>query len=602
MRKCIANHTWRAVGLLAAALCAVSSACAPADSGKPADPAARAEKLKEWRRRAFGMFIHWGVYSRLGGEWRGHVVEGYAEHIFRKERIPLEVYRKEVAAKFNPTEFDADEWVRIAKEAGMRYMVITAKHHDGFAMWPSKVNDYNIRDATPFERDPMRELRDACKRAGLMFGFYYSHAQDWSHPYGQRNQWDFGHPQPNARRWWEKPEWADYVKLSWRYVNEKSIPQMEELIEWYQPDIMWFDTHNWLPPEITRVIVQRARQLKPDMIINSRGTPDIFDYKSTNDRPEYFHRTEGYWEAIPTTNNSYGYHAHDKTHKPPAFFIRLLARAAGRGGNLLMNVGPMGNGKIDPTDVEILAAIGRWLKVNGDSIYGAERTPLALQAWGDSSVRGNVLYLHVFDWPRNGKLVAGGVTSEPVRAWLLADPERKPLAVRRLDDRDIEIDIPAAAPDPVDSVIAVEMDGPVTGTRDAILLSTHVRANVLHVFEGELHGPQIAFGGGNVRSNFISRWRDPSAYVSWPVRLREPGLFEVAVRYTADEKMLGNRFAVEIGRERVEGEITKTGRHVVATLGRVKLSPGTCTLAVKPVKIASGDLVRLTDVRLVPVR
>jgi len=530
------------------------------------------------------------------------VVEGYAEHIFRKEQIPLAQYREEVVAKFNPTEFDADEWVRIAQAAGMKYMVITAKHHDGFAMWPSKVNDYNIKDATPFGRDPMRELRDACKRAGLLFGFYYSHAQDWSHPYGQRNEWDFDHPQPNARRWWEKPEWADYVKKSWQYVNEKSIPQMEELIEWYDPDIMWFDTHAWLPPEITRVIVEKARELKPDMIINSRGTPGIFDYKSTNDRPEYFHRTDGYWEAIPTTNNSYGYHAHDKSYKPPSFFIKLLARAAGRGGNLLMNVGPMGNGKIDPTDVKILTAIGDWLRVNGDSIYGAQRTPLAVQAWGDTSVRGDTLYLHVFDWPRNGKLVVGGLLSEPERVYLLGDPGQAPLAYRRLNGTDIEIDISAAAPDPVDTVIAVVVEEGVAGNRDNILLSNDVGANIIHVFEGDLHGRNIEWGGGNIRTNFIIKWSDPSSYITWPVRLGEAGPFDVSIRYTADDSMVGNGYEVQIGDNVLEETVSETGKHVIARVGRLALVPGAYTLAVKAKNIRSTDLMQLTDIRLAPVR
>jgi hypothetical protein len=147
------------------------------------------DKRLEWFREAkFGMFVHLGAYSVLAGEWRGNVVKGYSEHIMRSERIPLETYAKEVAARFNPIEFNAEEWIRTCKAAGMKYFVITSKHHDGLAMWPSDVNEWNIADATPFKRDPLAEIRDACRKHGVRFGLYYSQAQEWSHPGGQRNR------------------------------------------------------------------------------------------------------------------------------------------------------------------------------------------------------------------------------------------------------------------------------------------------------------------------------------------------------------------------------------------------------------------------------
>ena len=558
-------------------------------------------KMRVWREATFGMFIHWGVYSYLGGIWHGEPVKGYAEHIFRIKRIPLEVYKEEVVKKFNPVDFDAEEWVRLAEEAGMRYMVITAKHHDGFAMWDSKVTDYDIVDMTPFGRDPMRELRDACRRHGLLFGFYYSHAQDWSHPWGQRNEWDFGHPQPNKRRWWEDPEWKWYVEKSWIYVREKSIPQLRELILNYDPDILWFDTHNWLPPEMTREIVMTARRLKPELIINSRGTPGIYDYKCTNDRPLDFPPTdEPYWEAIPTTNESYGYHAMDRSHKPPSFFIRLLAKAAARGGNLLMNVGPMGNGKIDPKDVAILKAIGAWLRVNGESIYGVERTPLPVQAWGQSSVKGNRLYLHVFTWPTDGRLVVGGLKSRVEKTWLLADPSRKQLPFRRLNDLDVLIRVPNSAPDTVNTVVVLKCETPIRA--DSVrLLQTNVPCNDLHVFDGRLHGPGIKYGSGNPKSNFILRWKDPEAYVSWPVRLNAPARFRVKIVYTAGPESVGNVYRVQIGKYVLEEEVQR-GRYREFDLGEVALSPGVFEIEVSPVELKHGDLMHLTRLKLVPIR
>ena len=571
-------------------------------------PAQRVERLEEWREATFGMFIHWGVYSGLGGEWQGNIVTGYAEHIMRSQRIPLAEYRRDVAAKFNPTQFDADEWVAIARAAGMKYLVITAKHHDGFAMWDSDVGDYDIVDATPFGRDPMRELRDACRREGLLFGFYYSHAQDWSHPWGQRNQWDFDHAQPNVRGWYRQPEWADYIEKSRIYVAEKSVPQMEELILDYDPDIMWFDTHAWLPAEITAGIVARARELKPSMVINSRGTPLEFDYRNTNDRPYYFHREPGYWEAIPTTNNSYGYHAHDKTHKPVAFFVELLARAAGRGGNLLMNVGPMGDGRIDPVDVGILRGIGDWLKVNGASIYDAERSPLAVQAWGDTSVKDNALFLHVFDWPGNGMLTIAGLASDVRKAYLLSDVTQQPMPFERLNERDLRITIPADAPDNIDTVIVVETRDGVRGYREDFLLSNHVASNDLHVFEGTLHGDKsaIAWGGGNIRSNFIETWTDPDAYVTWDLRVAEPGEFIVQMRFTATKAHLGNRYQVSLGHFRAGGMIRAEGKDQLVELGVVSLAPGIYELRVRSSGQADqgpgSSFLQLTEVRLIPAQ
>jgi hypothetical protein len=562
-----------------------------------------ARQMQDWREAGFGMFVHWGAYSYLAGAWQGKPVEGYAEHILRKEEIPLAVYRQEVVAKFNPQQFDADEWVNIAKSAGMKYIVITAKHHDGFAMWDSKLTEYDIIDATSFGRDPMRELRDATKKAGLLFGFYYSHAQDWSHPYGQRNSRDFGYEQPQKRGWYKEPEWAEYVENSWIYINEKSIPQMEELITGYDPDIMWFDTHAWLPGDMTKVVVERAKELKPDMIINSRGTPSIRDYYSTNDRPEYFQRTDKqYWEAIPTTNDSYGYHAYDKSHKPVSFFVDLLVRSAGRGGNLLMNVGPMGNGEIDPVDVALLKQIGDWLIPNGESIYGAQRTPLAVQAWGDTTVKDNRLYLHVMNWPTSGSLVVGGLKSGVKRASFLTENNAESLEVERLNEMDIVLRVPEQAPDALDTVIVLELDGAIVAD-DEILLNPSVAGNTLHVFEGQLHGKGIRWGGGNTRSNFIQDWQSSQSTISWAVRANETSRYKLKAHYTGMKDNVGNVFSIEIAGQSFDATVGKQGKYLEVDAGQVVIPAGSHTLTVKAKTHKPGsNLVNLTDIILVPVK
>ena len=535
----------------------------------------RDERLGWWREARFGMFVHWGVYSGLGGTWQGHPVKGYAEHIQRMLKIPIPVYRDEVAGKFNPTEFNADEWIRAAKEAGMGYFIITAKHHDGFAMFDSKVNDYNIVKATPFKRDPMKELQAACRKYGLKFGFYYSHAFDWGDANAPGNDWDYDNPGGDrnlhgGRNWWETS--PEFLPKPRRYVNEKAIPQLLELIKNYDPDILWFDTPHKLPDSENIRIMKAVREAKPGIVINGRLARNSGDYASTADRPAEFAPHEGDWEGIPTTNESYGHNQNDHSHKPALHFIQLLAKAAARGGNVLMNIGPMGNGKMDPKDLAILKGIGAWWQVNGESIRGTTRTPLPVQAWGESTCKGKTLYLHVFEWPRDGRLVVGGLRSDVKKVRLLATSRAVPLSVRFLNSLDFEIEgLPTAAPDKVDSVLVVECNGPPQTDRLRLMLSS-IR-NTLRVFDGELHGKTIRFGAGKTRDADVENWSSQSDFISWPVRANEAASFEVQADYDAVTESAGSTFAVVFGTNTISATV-KSGEQRGLKLGAVKLSPG----------------------------
>jgi hypothetical protein len=310
------------------------------------------QRMQWFRQARFGMFIHWGVYSDLEGVWHDQPVQGYAEHIMRKAKIPIETYKKDVAAKFNPTKFDAAAWAKLAKDAGMGYMVITSKHHDGFAMFDSDVTpDYNIVDATAWHHDPMKDLKKACTDQGLRFGFYYSQAWDWGDPNGTGNDWDWNQPAGDkqlhgGKVWWEaSPDEAAKVA---KYVDNKAIPQVRELIAKYQPDIIWFDTPSKMPPSENFRVFKATREAGPNVVISSRCVPALADYESTADRPAELPPHDGDWEAIPTTNESYGYHRADQSHKPVSHFIEILAKTAARGGNLMLNVGPKGDGTLDP--------------------------------------------------------------------------------------------------------------------------------------------------------------------------------------------------------------------------------------------------------------
>jgi len=579
-------------------------------------PPQKAAALARWRDASFGLFLHFGVYSTFGGEYEGRRSGAYGEWLMHDVQIPVAEYRKKVAGVFNPTEFNADEWVRIAKETGMRYLVVTAKHHDGFAMWDSRVTDYNVVKATPFGRDVIGELRDACRKQGLMFGVYYSQSHDWSHPGGQNNTWDFPW-QPTQRDWWRTADgkrnlaWAAHFERSAQYVREKAMPQLDELITHYDPDIIWWDTGTMLPYELARTMFDRANELKPAIILNSRNgqsyTGDsYFDYLGTPDKPRYFHPRKGYWEAIPTTNESYGYNKWDKSYKKPAELIELLAEAAAKGGNVLLDVGPMGSGKFAAEDMQVLEGIGRWMKVNGEAIYGAQRTPLPVQPWGTSALKDEAVYLFVFDPPADGKLIVGDLQSNPRRAVLLGGGDTR-LPLRRLDANFVEITLPAAARKAITPVVKLTFDGAVK-TGGALPVSA-TQPSVYRIYDAQLAGG-VDYGSETYWRAGSTGWNSLQGRISWPVLARRSGSYKVSVTYNRAKGIGGGRFRISIAGKSLEqsvetGEMTPTlhkGDAVSRELGVVKIPAGRLELAVEPVKIPPGEeLMRFIGVTLTPV-
>ncbi len=558
------------------------------------------ERLAWWRDARFGMFIHWGVYSGLGNEFEGRKGGGYAEHIQRVLKIPIPVYRKEVAGTFDPTNFDADAWVSLAKQAGMKYIVITAKHHDGFAMWPTKVNDYNIMDATPWHHDPMKDLRAACDRQGIKFGFYYSQAFDWGNSNAPGNDWDYNNPGGDKHigtvNWWEHD--PEFLASARKYVDEKAIPQIRELIENYHPDILWFDTSSKLPPSENLRIMKAIRAMDQHVVISGRLVGRWGDYDDTTDRPANFPPHDGDWEGIPTTDESYGWNKFDTSHKPPSHFIQLLAKAAARGGNLLLNVGPMGNGEIDPKDVAILRGIGAWWQVYGDSIRGTTRTPLPVQTWGESTRKGNTLYLHVFSWPKDGKLVVGGLKSGVKSASLMGDSESGDMPVKRMDANDVSIAVPISAPDKVDSVVVVDCAGDIQ-TDNRRLLQPKFPLETLRTFDGDLQGG-LKYGPGKKTDDYVISWNSENESVTWPVRLEKAATYEVLANYTATADSAGSAFTVNFGSQSFSGQV-KAGTDQTISLGRVSLAAGSYDIKVTGTKVNGDELFRLRNIQLKPV-
>ena len=578
----------------------------------------RDERLAWWREARFGMFIHWGVYSGLGNEFHGKKGGGYAEHIQRVLKIPIPVYRKEVAGAFNPTNFNAAEWVSLAKQAGMGYIVITAKHHDGFAMWPTKVNDYNIMDATPWKHDPMKDLKAECVKQGIRFGFYYSQAFDWVNQDAACNDWDFNNPGGDkllgGKNWWEtRPEFMAHAR---KYVDGKAIPQLRELIKMYDPDILWFDTSSKLPPSENLRIMKAVREASARVVISGRLVGGWGDYDDTTDRPAEFPPHAGDWEAIPTTDESYGWNKFDMSHKPPSHFIQLLAKAAARGGNMLMNIGPMGDGRIDPKDVAILKGIGDWWMMNGDSIRGTTRTPLPVQTWGESTVKGNTLYLHVFNWPTNGELVVGGLTSDVKSADLLDKLIQQPpkLQVSRLNPLNVKISgwsfPPALMKLFPDYVVALNCAGRIEADATR-LLQPSFPVETLRVFDGQLHGG-LKFGPGKKTDDVVMNWTQPNQYIDWRMRQNAPTGYEVIANYDAEADSAGNTFTVTfllpeknkskmMLPESVSG-VVKAGKQQTQSLGTVQCwFPGEpFEIKVTAKEIKGGELFRLRKLELRP--
>ena len=324
-----------------------------------------------FRENKYGMFIHWGLYSSLGGVYKGQTMEeggtGHtiAEWIMRRKEIPRAEYAT-LANSFNPTDFNADEWVAIAKAAGMKYMVITSKHHDGFALFDSDISDYNIVDATPFGRDVIGELEIACKKAGLSFGVYYSHAVDWQDG-GDAGYKDYVTDPPTrylmANTWDPAPQsFADYIK-------NKSLPQVKELLANYELSQIWFDFPAYIPAGYSFEFYRTVYQANPEILVNQRIGNDFGDIGIPGDNIIPDEASENTWEGIATTNNSWGYKSYDKDWKSPLETLFWLIENVSKGGNFLLNVGPDGTGVIPPESVKNLLAVGDWLKINGDAIY-----------------------------------------------------------------------------------------------------------------------------------------------------------------------------------------------------------------------------------------
>lgn len=373
-----------------------------------------------WREGRFGMFIHWGLYSVAAGEWNGKPVDGIGEWIQNFAKVPNSEYEK-LADKFTLSNYDPDAWVKLAKQAGARYIVFTTKHHEGFCLYPSEVSEFDI-ERTLYKRDPLKELVEACRRQGLKVGFYYSHRQDWREEDAavMKNEYD-GH--------YGKPKSEVKPNLD-RYINEKALPQMKELLTRYgKIDLLWYDTPFDLTKEQSRTFVNVVRELQPECIINGRVGYNLGDYGALGDNEMPCSRVNMDLEMVATMNHTWGYKKNDHDWKSPKDILCSLIECASRGVNYMINIGPKEDGTVPQPSVDIMNFIGNWMQVNSESVYGTSGNPFNDNfPWGYATHKDNVVYLHLLREPLNRRIILKGLLSPVEKAGILSSGMAVPVS------------------------------------------------------------------------------------------------------------------------------------------------------------------------------
>ncbi|MBS1369285.1 MAG: hypothetical protein HPZ91_04935 [Lentisphaeria bacterium] len=467
---------------------------------------------ESWFSQArFGMFIHWGLYAIPAGEWNGAPVKGIGEQIMRFARIPAAEYEK-LAGQFNPREFDADAWAALAEAAGMKYLVLTAKHHDGFALFDTAVSDFSVMKASPFRRDIVAELAAACARHKLKFCVYYSQRQDWHEPDGVWNEWPGQFPVPVEKRGFDFS----------RYMNAKALPQVRELLTQYGPvGVVWYDTPTDSTPEQSEAFAGLVHELQPECLVCDRVGNGRGDYAVLGDNEFPYCAGELNGEVPATMNHTWGFKKDDDSWKSVRELLYSLIRSVANGCNYLLNVGPDASGRIPAPCAERLRAIGKWMKVNAEAIHGATSVPFAVPPeWGMATASGSRLNLIFSEWP-GSTFMLDGLLNEVVNVRLPALPGTCVKAERRGGAWSLS-GLPEHAPDPDFSVVVLELDSPVRV--DPELRQSSNGSITLLAGRAEIRpapGGRLALDGKGLPLNF----RPGTGKLAWRFRVDRPGRF-----------------------------------------------------------------------------
>lgn len=475
--------------------------------------------LFEWGN--YAMFIHWGLFSHLGNIWNGKTYYGIGEWIMNVNMANADKNEyKAISRLFNPIHFDAYKIAKLAKNAGMKYIIITSKHHDGFAMYHSSCDKFNIVDATPFKRDPMKELAAACKELGLGFGFYYSHNQDWTTPGG------FGAPKVDING---NPKTFD------DYFKTKCLPQVEEITKNYGDiELIWFDTPEGIPQDYAKKLVDVVHRNQPNALVSGRVGYNLGDYQTLGDMEVPLENIDGLWESVDVTNDAWGYAWYDKNWKTPIQILKNLISTIARGGTYMLNIGPDGLGDIPDFVSQSLLSAGEWINRYPQVIYGASPSPWKhALPWGDIVQQDNKLYLAIYDWPQTGKLYLPGLESKLDNAYLLSKDGKKKLKHYKENNWTI-FNVPYEKPDSKISVIELKFKDNNIIIDNTQAVDPDMGISNLSVKFAKAENCQIRKSSwmekfGEWKHKYCVSNLNKGGNVKWDVLIKEPGIYQVSL-------------------------------------------------------------------------